>query len=225
MNAESGANRSGRRRGCPARRANSVSRASFGRWSLSRRLRISLRLPSKLINPRSNARSKWAARQSPFLGFSRSFGNSLHGSMWLATNRSPIGFPVMQHLESYAAKITFLKKLCIVRILRVPRVSVAISPEGCSDSGTAISGPSRLWSFSSLSTAISSQLFWNSRQISSSRRLWPGSPLTPRARCAGSKEAKLVSFIARLEAVRPSRAATSMIRGFRACICPKGSVK
>jgi len=225
MNTESGGNRSGQNMGCPASRTNSTSRASFGRCSLNRRLRMSLRLLSKLIKPRSKARSKWATRQIPFLGFNRSFGNSLHGSMWLATNSSPIGFPVTQHLESYAAKITFLKKLCMVRILRVPWVSVAMSPQGSSGSRAAPTGASRSCNFSSLSSAISSQLLWNSRQISASRRLWPTRPFTPRARCSGSNEAKLVSFMARLEGVRRRSPATSIIRGFRACIWPKGRVK
>jgi len=54
---------------------------------------------------------------------------------------------------------------------------------------------------------------WNSFHISRSCLLAPDSPLIPRALCTGSRDAKLLSFIARLLGVRPILDATSMISG------------
>ena len=98
-NSVSGKKRSGQVSRRPSRRTNSDSIAGSGRYRFSTGLRTSFMSLSNVIRRRSNALSKCAARQSPFLGLRRCSGKSLQGKMWLATSKSSTGFPVMQHLE------------------------------------------------------------------------------------------------------------------------------
>ena len=75
------ANFSGKRIGCPANGTKFCSSTGCGKKLRKRLLKTTPSFSSSVISPASNAASCSVERQSPFRGFSRSFGNFPHGLM------------------------------------------------------------------------------------------------------------------------------------------------